>query len=324
MIIRHSLLWSSWVPTVFPSNSTLIASFMKNAFKGTLAFAALLAVAGATNADASPIYGYATLGLNLVTLSGIPLTNSSVTSTTSANYPGFASTFNQAVADPLQASSGPGAFPAENTFSQALLPANVSSPAGTRSDAQATGSISNLGSATFASEGKLVTAGSAGSSSGTNTIINVTPASSTTLNLTFDASANLSAIVQSTGDSAVASTNFNFDIFDVTTSSFVTITDNINAANSGNFIAPLALNQSVTANTSGTPRSFTSSLTAYSYSAELSPGDVYRVVLTDGTSETLSSATPEPSTWIMLMAGFVLLLALRRQPLTQSVPMSRH
>ena len=141
------------------------------------------AMTGAANAASS--YGYSTLHFQNFILTGIVdangtpaagvvFFNSSVTSTDGANYPGFAAGGTSSSGnlfsgtDPALATSGPGPFPAENTFTQAL----TGSP-GTRGDAQITGAIASGATSNLVSEGNLTTSGSAGSYSSTSTTINL-------------------------------------------------------------------------------------------------------------------------------------------------------
>ena len=295
-----------------------------------VAGAAALALAGTGTAHAVPSYAYGELHFQNFILSGIvdsagvPLggvsgVTQSVTSTDGANYPGFATAGVSAGGnlvtgtDPAQAKSGPGSFPGENNFTQALLPANTLTPAGTRGDAQITGAIAGGATSDLVAEGKLSTLTSAGSSSGTSTTINATFANGGTISLTFSASSSLTAQVALLGDSANAQVSATFKIFDVTTNTLVSITDNINAANSGTTIAPFALNQNVASTNPGSPQSFSSPLTAYSYtSAALRAGDTYQITLADSTT-TIFQGVPEPVSLSLFATGLVALGVMRRR-----------
>jgi len=228
---------------------------MTKVFRSTLAVATVLAVAGVHKANATPVYAFASLGLTNLTIKGLPLTGASVTTTTSANYPGSARQRFVSRGDPVGCSSRRLAF--QRSLGDLCLRGQVD-------------------------HGRHAT-----SSSGTSTTILITPVAITTFNLSFSASANLSAVFQTSGDSALASTNFSFHILDLTTGSFVNITDNINAANSGHFIIPGGLNQTVTAFTLGSPQNLALSASAFSYTASLVANDLYQIVITDGTTETL-------------------------------------
>ncbi len=295
-----------------------------------VAGAAALALAGTGTAQAVPSYAYGALHFQNFVLSGIvdaagvPLSGvsgvtQSVSSTDGANYPGFATAGVSAGGnlvtgtDPAQAKSGPGSFPGENNFTQALLPANTLTPAGTRGDAQITGAIAGGATSDLVAEGKLSTITSAGSSSGTSTTINAKFANGGTISLTFSASSSLTAQVALLGDSANAQVSATFKIFDVTTNTLVSITDNINAANSGTTIAPFALNQNVASTNPGSPQSFSSPLTAYSYtSSSLTAGDTYQITLADSTT-TIFQGVPEPVSLSLFATGLVALGVMRRR-----------
>ena len=250
------------------------------------AAAAALTIAGMTAAHAVPSYAFAEL-----------------------HFQNFTGT------DPTQSTSGPGAFPGQNTFSAALLPALALTPAGTRGDAQITGAVASGATSNLVAEGKLSTLGSAGSSAGTSTTINATFANSTTVSLTFSASSALTSQIAQLGDSANAQISATFKIFDSTTRVFVNITDNINAANSGTTIAPFALNQNVASTNPNAPQSFSSPLTAYSYSATLRAGDNYQITLADSTTTIFQGfqSVPEPLSMTVFGSGLVALGLLRRR-----------
>lgn len=285
------------------------------------------AMTGAANAASS--YGYSTLHFQNFILTGIVdangspaagvvFFNSSVTSTDGANYPGFAvggtsSSGNLfSGTDPALATSGPGSFPAENTFTQALTGSS-----GTRGDAQITGAIASGATSNLVSEGNLATSGSAGSYSSTSTTINVSFAQASTVNLTFNASALLMSSVGNLGDSSNAQASASFRIFDVTARTYVLITDNINTANSGTDITPFALNQNVASTNPGSPQTFASSLASYSYTAVVQAGHSYQLTLADSTSVILTNAVaapiPEPSTLALMFAGLLAVGLFRRR-----------
>lgn len=270
--------------------------------------AAVLAIAEAGGAQAEPVYAYGDLNFQNFSLTGVVTPTGNVastitslttiiTSTDTASYPGSATGGNTvggnwvSGTDAAQATSGPGPFPSENTFSQALLPALSPVPAGTRADVQdsgpQTGATINL-----AAEGKLPAAGNATSSAGTSTTLSFTTTGPTTINLTFSASSELATQVALSGDSASAQVEWQFRIYDSTLNRYVTIADNIDPADSSTFIAPFGLNTNVaTMNPSG-PQSFSSPLTSYSYSASLTSGDTFQLTLADSASEILQGVTP--------------------------------
>ena len=289
---------------------------------GLLASAAALAIAGSGTAHAVPDYAYAELSFTNFTLSGVVDANGnpvvgitftstpSVTSTDSATYPGAPAGGNSAGGtlaagtNPDEAISGPGPFPGQNVFTQTLTPASTLSPAGTRADALTTGSLASGSTSNLVAEGKLSTSGNAGASSSTSTTLNVSVSQNTSLSLTFNASATLQdALAVTSGDSASAQTSTTFQIFNATIGQFITITDNINAANSGTLIAPFALNDSLVA-----PGSFSPPPSAYSYSATLLAGDNYQITFQDSTSLTLQSvqSVPEPVSIGLLGSGLVI------------------
>jgi hypothetical protein len=290
----------------------------------TVVAGVVLASASAGVAHAVPSYGYASLGFTNFTLGGVigapgvTVNSTSVTMTDGSNYPGFApagtSTGGSITtgADVPQATSGPGPFPGQNIFGQALLPAASLTPAGTRGDAVITGALAGGATSNLVAEGKLsVPGGFAGSNSGTSTTLNLGFRATTagTVTLTFNASSMVQAIVGTDGDSANAQLSSTFQIFDTTTGKLVTITDNINPANSSTTIAPFALNRNAATTSASSPQTFTSASTFYSYSAPLVSGDSYQITLQDSTTIILSTATPstvpEPASLGIIGAGIL-------------------
>ena len=299
-------------------------SILTKSVKGA-AIVLLVSAAITRPAQAITSYGYSTLHFENFTLSGIfaangqalpgVVVNSSVTSTDGANYPGFAPGGNSAGGnlfsgtDPAQATSGPGLFPAENTFTQALPAAS-----GTRGDARITGSIAGGATSNLVSEGDLTTNGSAGSNSATSTTINFTGA--TSVSLSFAASSALMSRVGMLGDSSNSQTSASFRIFDATAGAYVLITDNINTANNSTAITPFALNQNVASTNPGSPQTFVSGLTTYSYAANLVAAHNYQLTLADSTSVILNgfaAPVPEPTTLALLCSGLVAAGAFRRR-----------
>ena len=191
---------------------------------------AAMAVAASGPAWATPDYAYANLHFQNFTLSGLVNSDgvraagvsnfsASITAPDAASYPGALTASNTASGtalnglDPSQATSGPGAFPAENAFFQALTPAGSAAPAGARGDAQTTGSLQINQTSNLVSEAKLLVPGSAAASSGGTVTLNVDTSAATTIDLTFLASNSLAAQVASTGDAATASTYAEFRVF---------------------------------------------------------------------------------------------------------------
>ncbi len=313
------------------------------ASKRTLLATATAAAAftfAAQSAHAVPAYGYSELGFTNFTLTGIvdatgnletgvsQLTDS-VLLTNGANYPGSPPGGGSAVgdlvtgADVTQATSGPGAFPGENVFTQQLTASS-----GTRGDGLITGAIAGGATSTLVSEGRLTTGpGSAGSNAGSSTTITATfdATSSLAIGLSFNAFVNLLASVGNLGDNATALTTASFSIEDLTTGQFVSICDlttptphtctTAGSSQSAAEVAPAALNESIGTTTPGSPASFTSPSTFYNYSATLIPGE-YRVELGDTTQDILATAKPaipEPISSALLGTGLIALGLIRRR-----------
>ena len=297
------------------------------------AVALLASIALTAPAYAVSVYGYSTLHFENFTLSGIfdangrpragVVANSSVTSTDGANYPGFAPGGTSAGGnifsgtDPAQATSGPGLFPAQNTFTQALTASS-----GTRGDAQITGAIASGATSNLVSEGNLTINGSAGSNAGTSTSINVSFTGASTVSLSFAASSALMSSVGNLGDSSNSQASASFRIFDSTAGTYVFITDNLNNANSGNDITPFALNQNVASTNPASLQTFLSSLTNYSYTAAVVASHTYQLTLADSTSVILTNSVlapvPEPETYAMMLVGLSALGFMARRRKTRA------
>ena len=294
---------------------------------------ALLAATALTGpAYAIPSYGYSTLHFENFILSGIfdakgqtlpgVVANSSVTSTDGANYPGFAPGGTSAGGnifsgtDPAQATSGPGPFPAQNIFTQALTASS-----GTRGDAQITGAIASGATSNLVSEGNLTTNGSAGSNAGTSTSINVSFTGASTVSLSFAASSALMSSVGNLGDSSSSQASASFKIFDATAGTYVFITDNVSGSSSTD-VTPFALNQNVASTNPGSPQTFLSSLTNYSYAANLVAAHNYQLTLADSTSVILTGSVlapvPEPETYAMMLVGLSALGFMARRRKTRT------
>jgi hypothetical protein len=290
-----------------------------------------LAFAAGGVAHAVPSYGFAELHFQDFTLSGINLATSTnvVQAIDGANYPnatavpaGSQSVFGNVTTgvDISQVTAGPGAFPGENTFTQALLPASALSPSGTRSDGNISGALAGGATSDLVAEGKLsVPNSSAGSNSGSNTSVHVTfsvASGGTTVDLTFSASAMGNVAVGSTGDNAGIVTTAQFRIHDDSTNSYVSISDLLNGAPNSDNVRPDALNLSSSTLDPSAPILINNPLTAYHYRATLGPG-TYTLSLLDSTQVTLSTgaAVPEPASMAIIGTGMLGLglLRLRRK-----------
>ena len=265
---------------------------------------------------------FTNLSLTGLTASGVTLSNANVATRDSANYPGAAASgfsagpTNAATAsnpllpltggsDVQQATSGPGPFPGENTFGQALT-----TTFGARGDAVIMGNLlagQNAGASDVA-EGRLATPGSASSTSGTSTGFNVTVSinQATTFTLSFDATDYLTASTTDMGEFASADTSASFTIKGGP-AGFTTQT-----------YSPDALNQSVSA--TGAGQSFTTSNSdpagGYTYSTTLSAG-TYQFSLLSGAQEQVTApiptSVPEPITLSLLGSGLVIVGAVGRR-----------
>jgi len=278
----------------------------------------------AGSAQAVPAYGYAGLSFTNFGLTGIfgvpgvTVGTTTVLLTDGANYPGFptsgTSVFGNITtgANVPQATSGPGPFPAENTFVQALTGSS-----GTRGDGLITGALAGGATSNLVAEGRLTLgAASAGSNAGSATTLNVgfTALAGTVVTLSFNASDFLTASVGELGDTATAQVSASYKICLTTgTKECQDITDTVNGGTS-KLVQPEELNQNVASTDPSTPQSFSSPSTFYSFTAVLAPG-TYQLTLADNVTEILSTGAPvpEPISIALFGSGLLGLAVIRRR-----------
>lgn len=286
---------------------------------GTAALLTAVLLAGAGKANATPAYAYAELVFTNFSLTGATdIQSQSVTTGASANYPGqgpqsASGVGNITTGAPLiTAITGPtpttpGTFTPQYggvTGSTAGAQAGLSSGlSGSQAQTSIVGPITGATSSEV-SESNLTLGGSkSGGETDTNTGIDVIfTAMSTTVTLSFTASANLLAAVATSGDSASAKISASYELDDLNTSSQIDYKD------------PSQLNDAFTVTSTAFPRYYTLSGFTQTYTdSGLTIGDEYSIQINSTTEVQLSTAAaiPEPFSVALLGTGLTALGLIR-------------
>lgn len=286
---------------------------MKTLLKGAVAVAALTALGASGPAHAVPAYAYANLEFQNFSLTGVfntagvTVNSATVLISASADYPGYPPASDTIVGSVLiggdvsQQTSGPGPFPAENTFTQAMLGSS-----GTRGDGVITGPLTGSAASNLVAEGRLTTQGAAGSSAGSSTTITAqfTVTTGTVVTLDFDAIGHLFASVGQVGDTATAQMSASYVITmggaTIFTAAGTTCSDQ--------------LNTSVASQIPGVNGVYDVS-TSCTFVTNLAPG-TYTLTLQDNVREQLTAVAalvPEPASLGILGLGLVTLGMVTRR-----------
>ncbi|HVZ09949.1 MAG TPA: PEP-CTERM sorting domain-containing protein [Rhodopila sp.] len=293
----------------------------------TTALASLLIFGGTGTAQATPSYAYASLGFTNFQLTGIvdshgnalpgvTINSVAVTMTDGANYPGYPSAGTTSFGDLATGVDAPGAYsgPGPATGPNIFTPA-LQMSSGTRSDGLISGALASGATSNLVAEGRLTQGlSSAGSQAGSSTTIRATftTTSSLTVGLLGSAIAQVMASVGQVGDSASAQIFAQFTVFDATTNTYVNICKTSDPTDCSQFLTPTELNISAATTDPSTSPSVTSSLTDFSYFANLTADHTYQVTLQDQVTEILSTV-PEPASMAVLGMGILGLAGVVRR-----------
>jgi hypothetical protein len=290
----------------------------KAKFLAGVAGAAMLGLGGMGTANAIPVYGYAELNFTDFTLNldGATVLGATVQGNTGANYasspPDSASSFGTITSgvDTRQSTSGPGPFPAPNTFTPALT-VNF----GSRGDMLITGAITGGATSDAVSESHLnVPSSSSGANAGSSTTLTIQFATTGgPVTLSFTGRAQLAASVGQNGDTATSIDSVSGSICPQT-GACVTIsgTENGVPITPSNNISPSLLNRVANTQLTSFSPTYDSGSVAYTFTTGVLAAGIYTISLNDSTQVILSSI-PEPASLALLGSGLIGLAFLRRR-----------